>query len=461
MVSRARIAAWLLVGTAAAGPVAAQGSVWELDWIQRRPSHSPPTAYAPRMVFDEARGRMVLFGPGTWLWDGEDWVEARTTRRPPSVGLLAYDSARAEVVWAGTGPAGIETWIWDGVDWSRRKPGTSPTAADAIAYDAARRRVVVVGGMDPSRTWLWDGVDWEVCEGQGPSARPGDAMAYDAHRHMMVFVGQRSPMWEWNGSRWQVSLPSASGWWGDRSRHGMTYDPVRGAVIIAGGALNLPPYKLGYSDIWAWNGATLNWRYPQPAPPGAGLGVDLPWTGCAFDTRRGRLVLFVAGETWELISLEYLRYSPHATRTVYTIVRQAEHGEIGPGCTGSAGTPRLASPDGGLPWIGEDFELQLSELPSSNTSVLWLGTSATSWEGHPLPLDLAVIGMPGCALHASVDILVPLFNWTGTVRVRLRVPDDTSMAGSMFYDQALALDPSANAFGATLSNSCRGVIGWR
>jgi hypothetical protein len=60
MRSRARIAAWLLVGTAVAGPVAAQGSVWKLDWIQRTPSHSPPTAYAPRMVFDEARGRIIL-----------------------------------------------------------------------------------------------------------------------------------------------------------------------------------------------------------------------------------------------------------------------------------------------------------------------------------------------------------------------------------------------------------------
>jgi hypothetical protein len=475
MGSRARIAAWLLVGTAVAGPVAAQVSVWRLDWIQRTPSHSPPTAYAPRMVFDEARGRMVLHGPGTWLWDGEDWVEARTSRRPPSVGLLAYDSGRAEVVWVGAGPAGIETWIWDGVDWSRRKPATSPTAADAIAYDAARRRVVAVGGMDPSRTWLWDGVDWEVCEAEGPSARPGDAMAYDARRERTVWTGQSILPWEWDGSRWQTATWNSGSWLGIRSRHGMTYDPVRRVVVVAGGGMDFTtyPFRMGFADLWAWDGTTLRCYQPRSAPPGAGLGVDLPWTACAFDPLRARMVLFVAGQTWELNfiyhewngitthHLDIYHFHAQAPQPINPILRQAAHYNIGDGCPGSAGTPSITSPAGGLPWIGEDFELELRDIPRGNTCVMWLGTSATYWQGHPLPLDLAVIGMPGCFLHASADIIVPLFNWTGTVRVRFRLPYDISMSGVIFYDQALVLDPGANAFGATVSSACRGLIGWR
>jgi hypothetical protein len=66
------------------------GDTWAWDgtrWTRRRPPTSPPPRWSMGMVYDEARGRVVMFGGeylhydyrylgDTWTWDGSTWTRA-------------------------------------------------------------------------------------------------------------------------------------------------------------------------------------------------------------------------------------------------------------------------------------------------------------------------------------------------------------------------------------------------
>lgn len=89
------------------------------------------------------------------------------------------------------------------------------------------------------------------------------------------------------------------------------------------------------------------------------------------------------------------------------------------------------------------------------------GLNAATSGGLPLPIDLSPLGMPGCWQH--LDPLpggsVLCANQSGTASWNISLPYGTVWIGLDFYVQGLVLDPGANAIGATVSNSCHGVIG--
>ena len=143
----------------------------------------------------------------------------------------------------------------------------------------------------------------------------------------------------------------------------------------------------------------------------------------------------------------------------YAATGPAGYVAFGSGCAGSRGTPLLAAGPGQLPWSAGTFRLELSSLPPGRSTLVWLGTSKTRFGFLKLPLDLGPVGLPGCALHVSADLTFPVLNWNGTAALRLDVPDDASLLGASFFNQALAADPGANAFGAVVSNAGEGRIG--
>lgn len=56
-----------------------------------------------------------------WEWDGRNWTNVSTDGPPSGGGLpgLTYDEARGRLVLFGGG--GLEgTWEWDGVRWERK-----------------------------------------------------------------------------------------------------------------------------------------------------------------------------------------------------------------------------------------------------------------------------------------------------------------------------------------------------
>ena len=200
------------------------------DWrVVREGGPSPRDHHA--MVFDSARGKVVLFGGGdadpsgrseffgdTWEWDGKTWTRVAGTGPPARVHFaMAYDPVRARTVLVGGyGPDGPDsrTWEWDGKTWENR--GVSDVArrsSPRVAFDGSRNKVVLFGGQTdsdwPRDTYAWDGTRWTLVDEAGPPGRSVHAMAYDEGRRVVVLFGGAGPdplgdTWELSGSTWKL-----------------------------------------------------------------------------------------------------------------------------------------------------------------------------------------------------------------------------------------------------------------
>lgn len=85
---------------------------------------------------------------------------------------------------------------------------------------------------------------------------------------------------------------------------------------------------------------------------------------------------------------------------------------FGNGCSASSGiAPRIAAT--GVPTIGSTFSINLSKATPAVQALFFFGISNTTWSGIPLPLSLAIVGMPNCSLNVSGEIIVPLLTIGG------------------------------------------------
>jgi hypothetical protein len=258
------------------------------------------------MAYDGARHRTVAFAGSasaprrgrTWEWNGSAWQERTPPMGPlPRVNhAMVYDAARGRIVLFG----GLDlqnqdrlgdTWEWDGTAWIAKSPALSPSAraGHAMVYDSSRGRVVLFGGKDVSGRrndlWEWDGSTWTpVTTVVSPSARTGHAMAYDiARAHVVLFGGfdgsHQGDTWEWDGQVWTDKTqrtPAA------REGSAMAFDEARGRAVLFGGTDNT-----GFrNDTWEWDGAAWSERSPTTRPP-VRFGHAM-----AYDSGRGRTVLF-------------------------------------------------------------------------------------------------------------------------------------------------------------------------
>ena len=199
------------------------------DWrVVREGGPQPRDHHA--MVFDSARGKIVLFGGGdadpsgrseffddTWEWEGKAWKRVPATGPGPRVHhAMAYDPVRGRTVLVGGyGPDGPDgrTWEWDGKTWENR--GVSDVArrsSPRIAFDGSRNKVVLFGGQTdaswPTDTYEWDGTRWTLVAEQGPPGRSVHALAYDEARKVVVLFGGAGPdplgdTWELSGKVWK------------------------------------------------------------------------------------------------------------------------------------------------------------------------------------------------------------------------------------------------------------------
>ena len=174
-----------------------------------------------------------------------------------------------------------------------------------------------------------------------------------------------------------------------------------------------------------------------------------------FDPTQQRLVLYGVFGSGPPQPQHWVRYTfadPQAKWTAF-----------GFGCVGTAGTPSLAIAPGSLPWAGYPFVVNVTNLPASSLRVPFglLGVSRSSWQGLSLPVDLGVIGMPGCNLHVGMDVTFPLSAPTGTASWSLTLPASPTFVGSSLYQQVCVLDPGANALGVSISNAGEAYVGWK
>ena len=284
------------------------GETWEWDgttWALRQFAIAPPPRVYPSMTYDSQRDRVILFGGSnadgmladTWEYDGASWTRMTPPASPPARarGGMTYDSLRQRVVLFGglhtthsTGPL-ADTWEWDGAQWIETTPASSPPPATitTLGYHVPTARVIMLAST--TETWAYDGTSWTRLEPATvpPTGLAGPSLAYDSARQRLVTsLAYRAELWEFDGSNWSsqagaIALPN-------RIFSALTYDEARGVSVVFGGAY-YTTYGAGilYRDTWEWTASGWAERTPAPATPPSRF-----WTAAAYDSRRGRGILF-------------------------------------------------------------------------------------------------------------------------------------------------------------------------
>lgn len=159
------------------------------------------TGYA--MAWDAQRGVLVVFAQSnTWEWNGTQWSQRGSGGpMPRTEHRMVYDEARQRVVlYGGTGIQNnttlTDTWDWNGIYWLEHFgiPAPPVSTRSAIAYDRGRQRVVLHGGtapgLDSGGVWEFDGTAWTARTTSGaPNSIWNAAMAYQSSAGRMLLFG--------------------------------------------------------------------------------------------------------------------------------------------------------------------------------------------------------------------------------------------------------------------------------
>jgi hypothetical protein len=423
------------------------------------------------LAYDSHRHRTVLFGGQlfggadsnqTWVKDGSNWTLLTPPSSPPVLAgtNLVYDSARQRIVLFGGGNSLMgfsnQTWEFDGTFWVQRTPSTSPPArgGGAHAYDPVRQRFVLFGGWNGTRmndTWEYDGTDWyQVVTAHTPSGRSDMLAAYDEGRNRMVMHGGYNDVsqflgdtWEYDGVDWtQVATTSSAGPLADAA---ITYDRGLGRIVMFGGK---PSWFLPQTNqTFLFDGT--NWT---DITASVGAGPSGRWGPRAvYDERRGRCVVFggidnfnqFPGDTWELVTTNVAKCYAY-----------------GSGCAGSGGTPQLLITANEMPRFGGAWNLTLQNFSAVPIAFCTFGLSDQVSGFGPLPVPLAGLGMPGCSLYVSPDLIVTMPVLWGTATVGLAIPNQTALLGLPLFAQGLVLDAAANAAGLIVSDAAGAQVGF-
>lgn len=135
------------------------------------------------------------------------------------------------------------------------------------------------------------------------------------------------------------------------------------------------------------------------------------------------------------------------------------------------GCPSPSSPSGKPPTIGIGVGARLGRTMTVNLSdanpnllaaILGGGTSDQRWNGTPLPLALAPLGLPGCFWRVAADatLTVPTIGLNGTphhATVSLTVPSTQSLLGAAVFWQWFVLEPGPGLT-ASVTAAMRTVI---
>ncbi len=296
--------------------VTVRGSAFSWERVGRTRLKNVDGLTEHALAFDPVRGRLVLTaaverGVGTARhldaeYHDHEWLKYRLTDAvPPRDGaILVYDGARGGMLLFGgvdrtTRRPMADQWFLDGSVWQRDEPAVVPPARfdAAAAYDRAHGRVVLHGGRTMEGhlddTWTWDGETWVRQAIPGPSARSGHSLTWDERLGAVVAFGGSSEStaatadpWSYAGARWTrlngASSPPA------RSQHAAAYDPNRAQLVIHGG---LDVNGQALSDLWALgvDGWTALESSGDLVPPPRARHA------AAYDAIRERLV-FIGGE---------------------------------------------------------------------------------------------------------------------------------------------------------------------
>ncbi|MEO8043998.1 MAG: kelch repeat-containing protein [Spartobacteria bacterium] len=304
---------FLCAGSASANPAS-------LTWTQVSPATSPGARSYVAMTYDEASGKILVFGGysnmgylnDTWTYDGNTWTKVDTAVAPPvrTNAQMAYDRRTQKVVLFGgyNGHSDLgDTWLWDGrtSTWTQATPAHSPKAVTGpMVFTGLRGRVDEFGGFNglyQNAMWEWSGSDWrQVHADMVPYARSSSAVGVDNVSKRIVLYGGLADVnplntWTYDGTTWTIQSPSMQPV--TVYAASAAFEPNLNAVVLFGGGDG----GVDQNRTWSWTGSDWAELFPTLSPPareGAGM---------AYDKALGRIVLFggqnsevPVGDTWEL-----------------------------------------------------------------------------------------------------------------------------------------------------------------
>jgi N-acetylneuraminic acid mutarotase len=179
----------LFGGSGSHAGVVFQNGTWAYDsaantWTELKPAHAPTGRSEAAMAYDQHSKRLILFGGmqysddrtkdwkllgDTWAYDAKtnDWTNVRPVGAPSprSGSAMAYDEALGKVILFGgvvtSGGVSNDTWAFDpGSEyWAKLKPaGPPPRRTGALLfYDRESHRTILFGGSDAEKIYsdIW------------------------------------------------------------------------------------------------------------------------------------------------------------------------------------------------------------------------------------------------------------------------------------------------------------------
>jgi hypothetical protein len=134
----------------------------------------------------------------------------------------------------------------------------------------------------------------------------------------------------------------------------------------------------------------------------------------------------------------------------------ATFSSYGAGCATSIGTPQLVNAV--LPRLGATMITNVVNMPVG-LGLMLTGTSNQSSSLGFLPLDLSAFGMPSCFLRTSMDLTDGILTFGTTGSWSLNIPNQLTLLGAQFYQQAFVFEPGLNPFGGAMSDAAVWQIG--
>lgn len=129
----------------------------------------------------------------------------------------------------------------------------------------------------------------------------------------------------------------------------------------------------------------------------------------------------------------------------------AGYGYIGSGCAGTLGVPTNVA--NSQPVLGGTAQFAIDNLPAG-IGIMALGTVRSA-----PPIDLGIIGMPGCPLHHNASVLQTLLGAGTSATFDFPIPNNPVFIGSQFFTQAASLDVGLNPLGFALSDAAVMLVG--
>ncbi len=278
------------------------------------------------------------------------------------------------------------------------------------------------------------------------SAVFGERLSLDNNRLAVGFMTERFvheiQVYDWNGSQWSLTQALTAPW---TERLDTDLD-LKGDHLLVGGSLGfpapIPNSPAGGAYLFHRSGS--QWQLAGYVPNPDPVQGDEFGAAVSLDTNLGMVIAAPKKH-----AKPGFPSPPRGSAYFYEPLL-----EFGSGCPPSDGQISMSAVNG-YPGLGSSLSIQLQGLPANAACVGITGRSTQSWAGIPLPLNLAVLGMPGCVLRMSLDRLSSFQANQGQALWEVDIPTNESLIGQPLYLQVVYSDPGANAAGLKLSQALR------